>query len=388
MLNCFIIRLIDSSYLITEILLSGFNPILKMEYPTAINCISDELNWLWMIILCLKSTKSLSKCPFIDSTSKWKYKMNPSQGVYNPRAFELFWKPFVHFFQVLCVSHYAVFNRTHHIYRLVYFIAFSTLHVSLMFYTLLNGLHIQIRPSSQHKESPLMFYVNFVTVAGNLVSHTIAHFEPLFNRKEEEEIYRRLNEINEIFALKLNYVTNFDVIRRKFIRRTAVFYVLSATVSFGYSFYSLPTDGSSILLFLLNRAFAVVIVRARRCQVTFVVNALSNILRDLQILLERQQKNYRPHTTNSTSCSSEKIQYLRDIYSNVWLIKNLLSSCFGWTMIAFLMEFSFDLINSSYWAYINIKLDESGSNIIRKCRPSKNFVLSIWFVLLFCVFPF
>lgn len=292
--------------------------------------------------------------------------MTPSSKPYDPKAFESFWKPFIRVFQAICVSHYSTFYRTQHIGRLVYFIVFSTLHVSLMFYTLINGLHIQVRPNSQHRESPLMFYVNFVTVTGNFVSHTIAHLEPLFTRNDEQEIYRRLNEINEIFALKFNYVTNFDVIKRKFVRKTVLFYVCAAFMSFGYSFFSLPTDVSSLLLFLLNRIFAVIIIRARRCQAAFIVNALSHILKDLQILLKRQQKNYRPHTTNSSSHCSENIRYLRDVYSNVWLIKNLVSNCFGWSMIAFLMEFSFDLINSSYWAYINIKAYESTSKIIRK----------------------
>lgn len=303
--------------------------------------------------------------------------MNPSSKTYDPRAFESFWKPFIRVFQAICVSHYSTFHRKQHIGRVVYFVVFSTLHVSLMFYTLINGLHIRIRPNSQRKESPLMFYVNFVAVTGNFVSHTIAHLEPLFTRSNEQEIYRRLNEINEIFALKLNYVTNFNVIKRNFVRKTALFYVCAASISFGYSFFSLPTDISSMLLFLLNRIFAVIIIRARRCQAAFIVNSLSHILIDLQVLLKKQQKSYRPHTTNSSSYCSENIRYLRDVYSNVWLIKNLVSNCFGWSMIAFLMEFSFDLINSSYWAYINIKVYESRSKIIRKQHSQRTPFISI-----------
>lgn len=299
--------------------------------------------------------------------------MNPSPEVYNPKAFVLFWKPFIRFFQAICVSHYSIFHPNNNIYRFIYFIIFSTLHISLMFYTLTHGLHIQLKPIGQHKESPLMFYVSSVSLAGNFISHTIAHLEPLFTRKDEEEIYHRLNKINGIFALKLNYVTNFDVIKQKFVKKTVVFYISIALISFGYSFFSLPSDNFSVLLFLLNRMFAVVIIRARRCQAAFIINSMNNILKDLQVLLKRQQECYRPHSTNSLSHYYENIRYLRDVYSNIWLIKNLIGRCFGWSMIAFLMEFSLDLINSSYWAYINIKVYESSTKIFRKFFVATHF---------------
>lgn len=300
------------------------------------------------------------------SLSLHRIKMYPSRKVYNPQAFVSFWKPFIRIFQVCCVSHYSLFHSSEHIGRLIYYIIFSSLHILSMIYTLYNGLLIQMKPDNKYKESTLMFYVNSISVSGNFLTHVVAHFEPLFTKKYEEDIYHKLNEINEIFALKLNYVTNFDVIRHKFISRTVLFFTITACVSMGYSFYSLPADHHSMntFLFLMNRAFGVVVIRARRCQLAFLVNMLSNILVDLQILLKRQQKNYRPNSINSGATSSENLRYLRDIYSSVWLLKNLISSCYGWSFISFLLEFSFDLINSSYWAYINIKIYDSSNRII------------------------
>lgn len=293
--------------------------------------------------------------------------MYPSRKMYNPQAFVSFWKPFIRTFQVFCVSHYSMFHSTAHIGRLIYYLTFSGLHIALMVYTLANGLLIQMRPSEKYKESTLMFYVNSISVAGNFITHTVAHLEPLFSRKYEERIYHKLNEINETFALKLNYVTNFDAIRDRFIRRTVLFFTITASVSMGYSFYSLPSDGDvfKTCMFLMNRAFGAVIIRARRCELAFLVNTLSNILLDLQILLKRQQQNYRSNSANSSVDLSENIRYLRDIYSTVWLLKNLISSCFGWSFISFLIEFSFDLINSLYWAYINVKIYDSSNMIIR-----------------------
>lgn len=151
--------------------------------------------------------------------------MYPSSSFYNPRTFKSFWKPFVRVFQVLCVSHFSVFYSTNCIGRLIYFFAFSALHITFVIYTLFNGLHIQMRPSIHHKYSPLMFYMNFVSVFGNLLTQVVAHLEPLFTRKYEEEIYRKLDKINENFALKLNYVTNFEIVGKKiYLAYDGVFY--------------------------------------------------------------------------------------------------------------------------------------------------------------------
>ena len=166
-------------------------------------------------------------------------KMYPSQKPYNPRAVQLFWQPFVRVFQFLCISHYSIFHASNHIGRIIYYVVFSALHIALMFYSLLNGLHIQMRPSGTYKSSPLMFYVNLASVVGSFVTHTVAHVEPLFARKDEEQIYQKLKEINDTFATKLNYVTDFNVIREKFIWRTTMFFIFSTSLVFAYSFYSL-----------------------------------------------------------------------------------------------------------------------------------------------------
>lgn len=322
---------------------------------------------MWILnLISFSNLKVLPRKKKCHLWSEFRVKMYPSQRSYNPRAVKRFWQPFIRCFQFFCISHYSTFYATNHIDRMIYYIVFSALHIALMFYTLFNGLHIHLRPSDKYKSSPLMFYVNFASVTGSFITHIVAHSEPLFTRKDEEEIYRKLSEINDIFATKLNYVTDFKIIRKKFLCHTMVFFLFSASLSFAYSFFSLPSNGFNMIVFLVNRVLSIVIIRTRRCQMTFLINTMSNILADLQILLKRQQKNYRPNSTESMVYSCENIRYLRDIYSNVWLLKNLISNCFGFSFISLLMEFSFDLINSSYWAYMNIKIFESSNLIIRK----------------------
>lgn len=40
----------------------------------------------------------------------------------------------------------------------------------------------------------------------------------------------------------------------------------------------------------------------------------------------------------------------------VWFLTALMSDCFGWSIISFLIEFKIEMINTSYLIYINLKL--------------------------------
>lgn len=285
--------------------------------------------------------------------------MYRSRRAYNPSDFDGFWKPIVRVFQVFCVSHYSIFNTNIHFYGLIYFIAYTLLHIWVMVHTL---SHIQIHDTNvKYTGSPLMGYVGLISISGNFITHICANLEAFFTRNDEKDIYRKLREINEIFGTKLNYVVDYHAIRCKYLRTTVIFFIFSASLSFGLSFFSLLNyDNAS--LFLSSRVASVIMVRVRRCQIAFHINSLTHILWDLQILLKRQQKEYRGTNTGS----AEKIQYLRDVYSNTWLIKNLISSCFGWSLITLLIEFTTELINFLYWAYINAVVYKSMIKLIRK----------------------
>lgn len=310
--------------------------------------------------------------------------MHPSNKVYNPKAFELFWRPFVRYFQAFGVSHFSIFYSNVRIHCVLNFIGISVFQISLLTYILINGPRVHFIGNANFKESPLMNYVSFMSIGGNFLTHLTAHLEPLFTQKHEIELYRRLNEINEIFALKLSYVTDFDAIRKKFIRKTISFFVFASTLSFGYSMFFLPTDQKGMTIFLVCRLLSVTVIRSRRCQIAFHVNNLTIILNDLGALLKRQQQTYSHNSSESVN-SRENIRYLRDIYSNAWLVKKLLSQTFGWSFITFLLEFSFELINSAYWAYVNIKLYSSISKIIRKCfcfKKKNSFFHRLFFYIL------
>lgn len=296
---------------------------------------------------------------FITSKSRERKGMYPSKSAYNPQAFDSFWKPFIRFFQALCQSHYSTFYFTKHFGRLIYFIAFSVCDILTNLYTI---QIVWMMDKKQFKNSCLMYFVSFLSIIMHIIVHSMCHFESIATRKEENEIYRRYREIDEIFALKLGYVQDFSAIRKNCISPVVYYWIFGGAVSFITSLYSIPTDESMLvqIIFTLLHTSNLFINRSRRCQVSIHISFLTHTLIDLKVLLERQHRD-DPLKPNSL----ESIRYLRDIYSSAWLITKLINKCFGWTLVFILIEFTVDLINSSYQFYLNIRIYKSNFQTIR-----------------------
>lgn len=293
-----------------------------------------------------------------------------------PSEIEGFWKPFTRVFQLLCVSHFTVYrakfrdNYLKTLPLLIYFLTFSTIHIALLAYDLNKGLHEgHTHPHHTiHKESPLMLYVNCLSIFGRFVTHIITHLETLLNGKREKEIHRRLKKINNIFKSKLNYSTDFNAKRKRYVRGTVSVFVIATLLTVASSLFRVPISNHDKFFSQTIFIFAIIIIRARGCYIALILNIITDILGDLQVLLKQQQTKSRQSTRDEAGINykRENVRYLREIYSNVWLVKTMLSDCCGWSLITFLIEFSIELINSSYWFYINFYSHASNNLSIRK----------------------
>lgn len=214
----------------------------------------------------------------------------------------------------------------------------------------------------KYKDMPIMALVSYISISGDLVEHVVANIEPLFSKRQEEQMYRLFEEINTIFETKLKHIVDFDALRKE-QNYTIGFFALSALQAFGLSFFTCPKGALNASIYLLFRTVTIIIIRVRRFQSCIIINLLSNILKDMQRLLKQSQENY---VENSNRNMTKNIVYLRDIYSKAWLIKKSISCCFGFSFITFLMDYCFDFINSSYWAYVTINRYETKIRIMRK----------------------
>lgn len=201
-----------------------------------------------------------------------------------------------------------------------------------------------------------MYYVNSLSIFGSIITHITIHLEVLFSMKQEEEIYVKLNEINDIFATKLNFIINYKERRVNYIRNAIGTFVLTILLASASSLATIPDLKNGIEIHFMKpiHIIPITIIRSRWCYVALLLNVIADTLNDLQNLLKKQQKRSFKGIGENCNCARETIRYYREIYSNVWFIVNLLSNCFGFSLITFLVELTFEVINASYWLYINL----------------------------------
>lgn len=326
--------------------------------------------------------KPMDKCVqfFCDSVART---MSQSTSIRISREFEAFWKPFTRAFQALCVSHYSIFrpnlreNRFKSWLFFVYFFTIFSLHMNLIILTTRRALRCEdeipeaerLLRWAKHRESALMYYVNALSILGGFATHIASHMEVLFSGKREEEIYEKLQIIDNIFVTKLNHVIDYKTRRANYIKETILTFVLVTISAIASSFISLPDLYHDKYFMQPILIFPMIINRFRWCYIALFLNNIGDILNDLQILLKQQQI----HSCDDSSTQSnnkyarENIRYFREIYSYIWYTITLMSDCFGWSFIFFLVEFTFEFINASYWLYINLTVYGSIDLNIRKC---------------------
>lgn len=278
---------------------------------------------------------------------------------FNPESstsmrFNAFWKPIIRVFQLLCISHYSVFqpdlktNRLKKWALLLYYLFFDAMDICTLAYISIDRMNLELFPQSFNKEIPLMYYVHSIGVFGSFITHITTHIETLFKGKSEIEILEKFKEINLIFSAKLKHEVQFNVLRRKLFYESAFVFTLSAIMISAGVVITVVDYGNN---FRCTSIYGIIIVCGRGCQISFMINSLCDCLRNLEIQIKRKHRNI---AIKRSGCSIENIQYFREIYSKIWLIKNLISECYGWSMISFLIQFTMTIINLSYSIYMNL----------------------------------
>lgn len=159
--------------------------------------------------------------------------------------FQTFWKPFTCIFQILCVSHYSIYRPwlQNSLFKslpfLLYFLAFASIHLAFLTLNLMKGIN-EGHDFTKRKESPLMFYINCLSIFGTFASHITTHIETLLSGKCENKIHQKLKKINDIFATKLNHVIDYKARRTRYTKNTVSVFVFAWILSAGSSLIECP----------------------------------------------------------------------------------------------------------------------------------------------------
>lgn len=280
--------------------------------------------------------------------------------------FESFWKPFVRFFQSFCVSHYLVFRpniRNSYIKSipfLIYVIVIASIHLIILFVTSFKIVSEESQNVRIYRGSPLMYYVDALSVFGAIVTNLTIHLENIFYGQRENEICEKFQIINDLFKVQLNCKINYELWRLKYFKVMGffLFSILIASIS---SFSTLPSLYDDKFFMTPIMVIGVIMTRLRWCQIALYLNMLADILNHLTISLKQHQKQSNKMFEQELSHSfvPDDIHYFREIYSHCWSIVAMMSDYFGWSMIAHLAKMTLESINGSFWFYVNQNTFES-----------------------------
>lgn len=259
---------------------------------------------------------------------------------------ELFFKPYIRTLQWLCVSNFSVFrpefykNRRQVYFYSIYFALFIASHVYLLI--ALDGIFV-VKKSPLRSFGPLILIVNALSVIGNFINHTTLHVEALVQGKNERKIYQIFLEINEIFNIKLHQPIEYSLLRKKYARSMVPFFIFIAIIMFFVTYHSISTEHK--IIFIAFRIYVMIVICGRELYIALLLSVLGDFLNHLRMSLSNEQTDFR-----------NRIRFYRQIYSKFGQITDLISQCFGLTLLTFLIQFTFDLINLSYWLFINITI--------------------------------
>lgn len=292
-------------------------------------------------------------------------KMQRSKDASSELDFIHFWKPFVRFFQFFCLSHYGIFRPglKDQRFKLTLLRIFLIVHVSILVASAYFFFRIKVSFSlgmDKYNVSPIFSYVDIGTRFIQTAFFLFIPIEMFCMRRTELKIFETLQCIDDILR-KLNHYIDYGIHRRRQWRETLLFFTGMALVVISSLCAILTAINLETILSILNFFHIFIVTRLRVFQFGFFINALCNLLGELKILMLRQQ-----HRIKYNSASWKDIQCARKIYSRVWLLKTLIGDYFGYSMILFVVDSAWQLINSAYWIYLNSDSIESNFLYIRK----------------------
>lgn len=196
--------------------------------------------------------------------------------------------------------------------------------------------------------------------------------ESILQSAAQTKLIEKFTLVDELFQSKINISIPYQKEKSNFRIKMNVILLIFLPIyifAIGYFYYF----GNS--KFLFQSSFAFVLVRLRPIQIQFFICLLENRLR----LINEQLKKIAKHTNESMNClgyeensssntfvcSSSSLRIydtllnLKQIYSELYNICDLINATFGFSLLTILIESFVDFTATCYWLYFSGKLYET-----------------------------
>lgn len=202
----------------------------------------------------------------------------------------------------------------------------------------------------KYNVSPIFLGINMATRISQSLLVFVVPMETIMKRNTEQKIIDAFKRIDEIFRINLTYNIDYRTHWRRQIVKTWLCYIVT-TIVFVSNFF-VPTTIYEPGNFAFSCTF--IVSRLRVYQFAFYVNAVRDNLDELKQLMRIQHQRVKYNSTRW-----KDIQYIRKIYSKIWLLKTLIGERFGYSIILLVIDLMIKMMTSVYWTYMNFNSIQS-----------------------------
>ncbi|XP_055845239.1 putative gustatory receptor 39b [Episyrphus balteatus] len=194
-----------------------------------------------------------------------------------------------------------------------------------------------------------------VVFLSGIIGHITTVLESLLKRKEHESFFGRLQELEDIFRLKLQHRIQVGFYRKKLLWKYSILSILIVVSLTAYIYIISVRDYQG---YFWSASLSVIVARIRFIQVSIYVDLISFQFDSMNLLLKQitksriQHKNRILEEDYDLIDNTERIFVLKLIYTKLNDLVICLNEAFGWSILTLTVYFSLDLTCNIYWLFL------------------------------------
>lgn len=260
--------------------------------------------------------------------------------------FEKFWNSINFIFLSLCLTQFHSFHSQPKNFYKFYFFLITFLAFALILFLIYDG---SLYVYHLNKNNPNMSYIINVVLFLKYVTMIIMATETWLNRQSEQKLFNQFTVTEKLFFDKFNVQMDYSGIFRKLKIFLIALCIYSIVYSAARIYYVIP--GSLItnskqynIMFCISTFF----IRIRCIQIILLGKLLTNNLSLLNGIIEKYKyyQNRRKHDEFIRNLND-----LRIIYLKCWRITRYIDQCYGWSLVAFVLQCIVDHTTGCYRIY-------------------------------------
>lgn len=275
-----------------------------------------------------------------------------------------FWNSINFLFLSLCLTQFHGFGNKKKRFYQYYFFSFTLLKFVLVTYLIYRGIFHLADINEKSPEVSYIMNIDSIVVFVKYLTTLIITAETWFNRAAELKMFLSFDLLAKKLLQKFKLQKNYYIFHKRL--RILMFLSLAYSLTYYLVRFSYNIPGSLTtnlkeynLMFILTT----LIIRIRCIQVMILEKFLVDDVEFLKQIVERSKAH---RTSRKNEVFIGYLNEMQIIYLKCWRITRYIDQCYGWSLVAMVLQCIVDFTMGSYRIYVNWNEPNSAAVIIGK----------------------